>query len=91
MKTSIKEFAEKRKYLFWSTKRYDRLSDEIAVENTLNYGDFDDVKEIISILGVQKTADIFEKQIHQKRCNYRPEIANYFKLYFNKYASRDIR
>jgi len=90
-KVSIKKFIQKRKYLFWSTKDYGCISDEAVVENILNYGDFNDVKEIIAILGVQETADIFEKQVKQKRCNYHPEIANYFKLYFNKYASRNIR
>ncbi len=82
----INEFIKKRPYLVWYTKNYDNLSEEAIVEAVLNYGDFDDVKTMIKILGIEKTAAIFRKKSKQKRCNYRPEIKNYFQLYFNKYA-----
>lgn len=82
----INEFIKKRPYLVWYTKNYDHLSEEAIVEAVLNYGDFDDVKTMIKILGIEKTAAIFRKKSKQKRCNYRPEIKNYFQLYFNKYA-----
>jgi hypothetical protein len=83
---AINSFIKKRPYLVWYTKNYDKLSEEAIVEAVLNYGNFDDFKKIIKILGIKKTAAIFRKQIKQKRCNYRPEIKNYFQLYFNKYA-----
>lgn len=83
---TINEFIKKRPYLIWYTKNFDNLSQEAIVEAVLNYGDFDDVKKMISILGIRKTAAIFRKKSKQKRCNYRPEIKNYFQLYFKKYA-----
>lgn len=85
---TINEFIKKRPYLVWYTKNYDGLSKEAIVEAVLNYGDFDDVKKMISILGVKKTAAIFSKQTswRRKRINYTPKIMNYFKLYFAKYA-----
>lgn len=83
---TINEFIKKRPYLVWGTENYDNISEDVVVENILNYGDFDDVKEMFSILGIKKTADIFRKQINQKRNNYRPKIKNYFNLYFKKYA-----
>lgn len=83
---TINEFIKKRPYLIWYTKNFDNLSQEAIVEAVLNYGDFDDVKKMISILGMRKTAVIFRKKLKQKRCNYRPEVKNYFRLYFNKYA-----
>lgn len=83
---SIKSFIKERPYLVWYTKNYDNLSDEAIVEAVLNYGNFKDVKEIINILGISRTADIFRKKTTQKRCNLRPEIKNYFSLYFEKYA-----
>jgi len=82
----INDFIKKRPYLVWGTRNYDNLSEEAIVENVLNYGDIDDVKEMFSILGVKKSAIIFKKQISQKRNNYRPKIKNYFNLYFKKYA-----
>lgn len=83
---TIQDFVKKRKYLFWSTQNYDGLSTEAIVEAVLNYGDFDDVKKMISILGIKGVAAIFRKRAWQKRSNYRPEIRNYFKFYFQKYA-----
>ena len=83
----IGDFVRQRKYLFWSTKNYDGLSNEAVVEGILNYGDWDDVQEMIKILGMKKTAEIFRTKSKQKRCNYRPEIKNYFHFYFNKHAA----
>lgn len=83
---TLVDFIKKRQYLVWYTKDFKNLSPEAITEAILNYGDFDDVKELISILGIKKVAAIFRKQLKQKRCNYRPEIKNYFRLYFNKYA-----
>ena len=83
---TISNFIKKRPYLVWGTRNYDNLSEEAIVENVLNYGDINDVKEMFSILGIKKSAIIFKKQISQKRNNYRPKIKNYFNLYFKKYA-----
>jgi hypothetical protein len=49
----------------------------------LNYGDWDDVQEMIKILGIEKTAEIFRLKSPKSkmgRTNYRPEIINYFSL-----------
>ena len=59
----------------------------IDFEAVLNYGTFKDVGELIVILGIKKMAAIFNNQLKQKRTNYSPKIANYFKLYFKKYAT----
>lgn len=83
---SIGDFVRKRKHLFWSTKNYDGLSNEAVVEAVLNYGDMNDVRELISLLGIQEIAKIFYKQTHRMRVNYDPKIVNYFSLFFNKYA-----
>ena len=86
---TLGDFVRKRKYLFWSTKNYDGLSNEAVVEGVLNYGDMNDVKELILLLGIQKVAKIFrEKSKKSKvgRQNYRPETISYFSLYFNKNA-----
>ncbi|MBI5220548.1 MAG: hypothetical protein HY978_01765 [Candidatus Liptonbacteria bacterium] len=80
------DFVKKRKHLFWSTKNYDGLSREAVVESVLNYGDMNDVRELIALLGVQEVARIFRENTSRARANYRPEIVNYFQLYFQKYA-----
>ncbi len=87
---TLGNFVKKRKHLFWSTKNYDGLSNEAVVEAVLNYGDMDDVRELISLLGIKEVAKIFrEKSKKSKvgRQNYFPKIINYFSSYFRKYAS----
>ena len=83
---TIGDFVKKRKHLFWSTKNYDGLSKEAVVEGVLNYGDMNDVRELIALLGIQEVAKIFRENINRARINYRPEVVNYFQLYFQKYA-----
>jgi hypothetical protein len=88
-KMDIHSFIKKRKYLIWYVKDYDKLSAESIVEATLNYGNWDDVQTLIKILGIEKTAEIFRKEAVKTRCNFYPEVKNYFTLYFNKYAHRN--
>jgi hypothetical protein len=83
---SLKNFIKNRPYLFWYIKDKEEISPEVAVEQVLNFGDFKDVNPLFKIVGLKKSAVIFRRQIKKKRCNYRPEIKNYFSLYFKKYA-----
>ena len=83
---TLGNFVRKRKHLFWSTKNYDGLSKEAVVEGILNYGDMNDVHELIALLGIKEVSKIFYANINRPRINYRPEIKNYFQLYFRKYA-----
>ena len=84
--TKMQKFIKKRSYLVWYVKDPANLSEESIVEHVLNYGDWDDVKEMIKIMGIKRVAGIFDKEANKKRSNYRPEIKNYFTLYFHKYA-----
>ena len=84
---TIHEFIKERPYLVWYVKDLDNLDEDSIVEHTLNYGDWDDVQALIKILGIKKMAEIFKKQTIGPRFNYRPEVMNYFKLYFNAHAN----
>lgn len=84
--TKLGDFVRKRKYLFWSTKNYDGLDAAAVLEGVLNYGDMDDVRELLKLIGIKEAAKIFYRDTHRTRVNYRPEIVNYFQLYFNRYA-----
>ncbi len=72
--------------MVWHIKDTARLSLAAILEAVLNYGNFSDVKTLLKIVGVKKAAGIFHRQVKSHRNNYRPEIANYFKLYFQKHA-----
>lgn len=80
------DIIQKKPGLIWYTKNYDGLSDEAVVEAVLNYGDMDDVRKLMQIVGIKKVADIFRENAFRQRTNYRPEIKNYFRLYFGRYA-----
>ena len=85
----INKFIKKRSHLIWYTKNYENLSEEAIVEAVLNYGNWNDVQKMISILGIQRIADIFKKGTKlgkMKRTNYDKKIKNYFQLYFDRYA-----
>ncbi|MFT4305048.1 MAG: hypothetical protein ACMXX8_03065 [Candidatus Woesearchaeota archaeon] len=83
---SLKKFVKNRSHLFWYIGDLNQVSEPFILEQVLNYGNFDDVKLLFKIIGINKASIIFNKQIRKKRCNYRPEVKNYFKLYFKKYV-----
>ena len=85
---AIHDFIAARKHLVWYVKDHRALNEEAIVEATLNYGNWNDVQEMIRILGMGRVAEIFRKQMvtGRQRGNYYPEVAHYFNLYFNKYV-----
>ena len=85
------KFIKKRPGLVWYAEDPGKLSESSVIEHVLNYGDFDDFKELSAEMGLGKVAAIFRKQISQERENYRPKVKNYFTLYFNKYAPGNTR
>lgn len=86
MNKELKNFITKRKHLIWYVDYSKEIPVEMIVEHTLNYGTWEDVQELIRIIGLEKTAEIFRKQTNQRRINYDDKTKNYFALYFNKYA-----
>lgn len=87
---TIQDFIKQRPYLVWYVKEPGKLNDESIVEHTLNYGNWNDVRQLFKIIGVKRASAIFNRQINQKRINYDTKIMNYFKLYFSRYAQRSF-
>ena len=83
---TIQNFVQQRPYLMWYVKNPEHLSDDAVVESVLNYGDFDDVKKMISVLGIEKVKRIFMAQLRHRRINYSPKLQHYFTLYFKRHA-----
>lgn len=88
---TAQDIIRKKPYLAWYVKEPESLSEEATLENILNYGDWEDFKQFVSIKGISESADIFFHTLKKKRSNYRPEIENYFRLFFNKHAQRNIK
>lgn len=87
------QFIEKHNPLFWYTPVASKkdISDSLLVETILNYGTMDDVRELFTVMGIEKVASVFFAAKERQIGNYYPEIYNYFTLLFNRYVSqRDI-
>lgn len=87
----LKALIRKNAHLFWYTKdsQKEDLPLTVVLEFFLNYAQKEDIKELFNIVGVKTAADTFFEQINKSERvanNYYPEIRNFFKLYFNKYA-----
>ena len=78
----LQDIFKKKPYLAWDVKNPKKLSDEAVLERVLNYGDWEDVQELIKIKGKKEAAQLFKKTLSKKRTNYDPAIAHYFSLYF---------
>lgn len=83
---SIHRILKKKPYLSWYVSEVNQLSEESVVEHVLNYGNWEDVQELIKIDGIKKIASLFTKTQQKKRSNYSKPIANYFTLYFQRHA-----
>jgi hypothetical protein len=89
----IKDFIRKNRALFWHIpdNKVEVISQDVLVEYIINYGDYDSVKELLNLLGVEKVAAIFRKNNQsQTRTNYNKLNRHFFELYFNRYAPRNI-
>lgn len=82
------DFIKKRKHLIWYTRDFDNVNDDIIIEATLNYGNWEDFKKLMKIMGIKKMASIFKRQTdpRKKRTNYHPKTAHFFKRYFKRHA-----
>jgi hypothetical protein len=77
--------------LFWYTpaSRKENLGEEQVVETFLNYGDEIAVKRLLDVMGTDRVAAIFYKQIHssnRRKNNYKELVSHYFQLYFSRHA-----
>lgn len=89
MKNNLYQLIKENRSLFWSIDENSlvQLSDDAVVEAILNLGDKESVKQLVAIMGIDAVASIFFRQISGHRSNYYPQVANYFNLYFKRYAA----
>ena len=83
------EFIEKNKHLFWYIKKdkIQNIGNEVLVEFIFNYGTWDDVKELIKIIGFQELKLVYEATTERKIGNYLPEMYNLLERIVYKHAS----
>lgn len=87
---NIKELIKETSSLYWwvPEEKKEDISVNSVVENILNYGDEKDVKRLFDTIGLENVADIFFSQISGTRCNYFPQVVNFFTLYFQRHVQK---
>ena len=86
----LQDFAEAHKTFWWWVKDVRALDEESIVQGTLNYGDWDDVQELIRIMGIEAAARAFYRDINvsaRRRGNYHKKTLGFFLDYFKRHAS----
>jgi adenylate cyclase class IV len=82
----LKQFIQNNRQFWWYVKDPLRLDEKAIVEGTVKYGDMEEIRQLMKILGAKNTAKIFSRQIKSRRSNYDAKTINYFKRYFKPYA-----
>lgn len=62
------------------------ISDELLLENVINYSDLITIKELFEIWGLKKAKRVFEGMKERKKQNFYPEIYHFFSEYFKHAA-----
>lgn len=83
---SREQFIKKNINFWWHVKNPLQLDEEAIIEGVVKYGDMKEIRQLMKIIGSQKVAKIFAKQVGNKRTNYDAKTINYFKQYFKQYA-----
>jgi hypothetical protein len=91
MSDEREQYIAKHKSLFWYTPedKKSEISDSLLVETILNYGEMEDIKELITIMGIDNAAQVFFSAKGRMIGNYYPEIYNFFNIVFTRYAQRN--
>ena len=82
----FRDIIRQKPYLLWWVRDYDALNKDAVVEAVLDQGDWEELQEIVEILGRQRVAEIFFEQMSSKRRNYSDKRASFFQNYFSEYA-----
>lgn len=83
------EFIAKNAHLFWYIKKdaIPKIGNEVLVEFIFNYGTWQDVKDLIKIIGYAELKRVYEDITDRKIGNYIPEMLDLMGRITYKYAS----
>jgi len=83
------EFIEKNKHLFWyiNPEKLQDISNAVLVEFIFNYGTWEDVKELVALLGYDELRRVYESLDERQKGNYFDPAINYLSLLTHSHAS----
>jgi hypothetical protein len=89
----IKKLINEHGSLFWyiPEDKKEEISSELLVETIFNYGDLEDIKNLITIIGTDKLSQVFYGLKGRKKLNYYPEIYNFFSMLIKRYEHPSIK
>jgi hypothetical protein len=84
----IKQFILEHSNLFWYSPedKKEEISNELLIETVFNYGDLNDIRQLINILGIEQLSKVFYSLSGRKKLNYYPEIYHFFSILIKRYA-----
>ena len=84
----IRSFINKHSDLFWyiPADKKEEISHDLMVETIFNYGNLDDIRQLVNILGIKRLTEIYNGINGRKKLNYYPEVFNLLSLIIRKYA-----
>ena len=80
--TQLQEFAKKNKPMFWDVK-IDKLDDKAILERVFCYGDWEQFRTVESLIGHERSREIFVERAYMPRTNLREPTINLFTHYFH--------
>lgn len=78
------QLVKTRHHLWWWVGDKENLSEESVVQGVLAYGDMNDVKLLLQMIGKERVKEIFLTQISRPRHNYRPQTVHFFAKVFSQ-------
>lgn len=83
------EFIENHRHLFWyiDPDQIPHIGNAVLVEFVFNYGTWDDIKQLIQIIGYAELKRVYTGISGRGRGNYFPAAYNFLHLIVRKHAS----
>ncbi len=85
-----RDIIRKKPQLIWYSKNYDGFELSSIVEAVLNYGDWDDFKELIGAIGIEEVAKTFYEHAFRPRCNCKKEVLEFFDGFFKSQDTDEL-
>ena len=81
--SELSTFIKRNSHLFWYTPENlkEDISEELLLEQVLNYADLPTIKEYFEIVGLNNASRIFKNLTGRKKNNIYPSSNDYFKKY----------
>ncbi len=82
MSKSLSQILVNRPDLNWFSPNVANLSEETALETILAYGQWEDIKQAVNLVGKKNLKNVYLKVRNKSRSTLSPKTKSYFDLFF---------